>query len=29
MEPIYSQTFHLNDTHVDCFGRLKPSVLLQ
>ena len=29
MEPIYSQTFTLNDTHVDCFGRLKPSVLLQ
>ena len=29
MEPIYTQTFHLNDTHVDCFGRLKPSVLLQ
>ena len=29
MEPIYSQIFHLNDTHVDCFGRLKPSVLLQ
>ena len=29
MEPIYTQSFHLNDSHVDCFGRLKPSVLLQ
>ena len=29
MEPIYTQSFHLNDTHVDCFGRLKPSALLQ
>ena len=29
MGPIYTQHFHLNDTHVDCFGRLKPSVLLQ
>ena len=29
MEPIYTQIFSLNDTHVDCFGRLKPSVLLQ
>ena len=29
MEPIYSQTFTLKDNHVDCFDRLKPSVLLQ
>ncbi len=29
MEPIYSQTSHITDTAVDCFGRLKPSVLLQ
>ncbi len=29
MEPIYSQTFTLKDAHVDCFDRLKPSVLLQ
>ena len=29
MEPIYTQKFLLNDTHVDCFGRLKPSSLLQ
>ena len=29
MEPIYTQEFHLHDTAVDCFGRLKPSVLLQ
>ena len=29
MEPIYSQNFTLNDSHVDCFGRLKPSCLLQ
>ncbi len=29
MEPIYSQEFHITDTAVDCFGRLKPSVLLQ
>ena len=29
MEPIYTQKFTLNDSHVDCFGRLKPSCLLQ
>ena len=29
MEPIYTQHFSLNDSHVDCFGRLKPSCLLQ
>ena len=28
MEPIYQQTFHINDAAVDCFGRLKPSMLL-
>ena len=29
MEPIYTQRFALTDSHVDCFGRLKPSALLQ
>ena len=29
MEPIYTQEFHLTDTHVDRYGRLKPSCLLQ
>lgn len=29
MEPIYSQEFHITDTAADCFGRLKPAVLLQ
>ena len=28
MEPIFSLEFHINDAHVDCFGRLKPSMLL-
>ena len=28
MEPIYSQKFQITDIHVDCFGRVKPSVLL-
>ena len=29
MEPIYHQYFDITDNCVDCFGRLKPSVLLQ
>ena len=29
MEPIYTQKFTLNDAQMDCFGRLKPSALLQ
>ena len=28
MEPIYSHEFLINDAYVDCFGRLKPSMLL-
>ena len=28
MEPIYRQTFPISDIHLDCFRRLKPSVLL-
>ncbi len=28
MQPIYQQEFHINDAAVDCFGRLKPSMLL-
>lgn len=28
MEPIYQQEFQINDAAVDCFGRLKPSMLL-
>ena len=28
MEPIYKQEFHITDAAVDCFGRLKPSMLL-
>ena len=28
MEPIYSQEFQINAAAVDCFGRLKPSMLL-
>ena len=28
MEPIYQQEFHINDAAVDCFGRLRPSMLL-
>ena len=28
MEPIYRQQFHIEPTAVDCFGRLKPSMVL-
>ncbi len=28
MEPIYSQEFQITDNTVDCFGRLKPSMIL-
>lgn len=28
MEATYTQTITLNDLHVDCFGRLKPEVML-
>ena len=28
METIYTQELTLNDLHVDCFGRLKPAVML-
>ena len=28
MEPIYQQKFTISDAYVDCFGRLKPSMLL-
>lgn len=28
MEPIYRQKFHIEPTAVDCFGRLKPSMML-
>ena len=28
MDPIYAQEFQLNAASVDCFGRLKPSMLL-
>ena len=28
MESVYTKTFTLRDIHVDCFRRLKPSVLL-
>lgn len=28
MEPIYRQQFHIDPVAVDCFGRLKPSMLL-
>jgi len=28
MEPTYQQTFHINDHHVDRYGRLKPGSLL-
>ena len=28
MEPIYRQEFHIEPVAVDCFGRLKPSMLL-
>ena len=28
MEPIYSQKFTVTDVNVDCFGRLKTSMIL-
>ena len=28
MEPIFQKDFHISDTYVDCFGRLKPSMIL-
>ena len=28
MEPVYSQFFTLSDVHVNCFGRLKSSMML-
>ena len=28
MEPIFRTTYTLSDIHTDCFGKLKPSVLL-
>ena len=28
MEPIFRQTYKIEDIHLDCFGRVKPSVLL-
>ena len=28
MEPIFTQNFEINDNVVDCFGRLKPSMIL-
>ena len=28
MEPLYTHEFLINDAYVDCFGRLKPSMLL-
>ncbi len=28
MESVYRQSFTLTDLHLDCFGRLKPSVML-
>ena len=28
MEPIYRQNIEIRDIHLDCFGRVKPSVLL-
>ena len=28
MQPIYRQQFHIDPVAVDCFGRLKPSMLL-
>ena len=28
MEPIFRQTYKIEDMHLDCFGRVKPSVLL-
>ena len=28
MKPIFTQEFKINDAAVDCFGYLKPSMLL-
>ena len=28
MEPLYSQTFEVTDQSVDCFGRLRPAMIL-
>lgn len=28
MEPIFRQEYHMEAIHLDCFGRVKPSVLL-
>ena len=28
MEPIFNQTFQINDMCVDCFGRMKLSAIL-
>ncbi len=28
MEPLYTQYFEVNDISVDCFGRMKPSMIL-
>ena len=28
MEPFYQQNFTITDNCVDCFGRLKPSMVL-
>ena len=28
MEPIFRKDFHITDIHVDCFGRMKPSMVL-
>lgn len=28
MEPLYSEQYHITDLEVDCFGRMKPSMIL-
>ena len=28
MNPIFRKDFHISDIHVDCFGRMKPSMVL-
>ena len=28
MKPIYVQNFEITDIYVDCYGRLKPSMIL-
>ena len=28
MEPIYKQSFHITDNAADCYGRLKPAMIL-